>query len=262
MQSALIVGLWIAQTVAQFAVLARLLRDSSWLRYPGFAVMATFFCARSTNALLLAAVDGNFNAYPRIWTATQGLALVLQAAACVEAFWILARHFRKTNVFGWLLLGALAVVGAAGSLALSATNPPWTGELRAWLIASQHVSIALVVVAAFALLFFRSVANDVPIAPNAIRHTIILAVLFGGGFAASFIGQVTQGQARFLANLVLLSVTAVGYAAWAWIMRVDGEQLPFPPRPPASKEELAQIERECGDIIRETRRLGREMSQR
>ena len=260
MQSALIVGLWIAQTAAQFAALTRLLSDSGWNRYPGFALMTLFFCARSTAALILASIDGNFSAYPRIWTATQGLGLALQSAACVEAFWLLARHFRKTKVFGWVLLGALAIVGAAGSLALSAMNPLWNGVLRAWLIASQNVTLTLVVVGALSVLFFRSFATDVPIRPNAIRHCVTLSVLFGGGFLATFIGQASQGQARFLANLVLLSVTAVGYATWAGIIRRDGEQLPFSPRPPASAEGLPQDE----EIIRHTesftRALGREMS--
>jgi hypothetical protein len=266
MQSALIVGLWIAQTLAQFAVLTRLTSDLAWTRFPGFALMTLFFCARSTAALILASIDGNFSAYPGIWTATQAVGLALQSAACVEAFWILARHFRKTNVFGWVLLGALAVVGAAGSLALSAKSPAWDGALRPWLVASQNVTLSLVVVGAFAVLFFRSFANEVPIRPNAIRHNVLLSVLFGGGFVATFIGQASQGQARFLANLVLLSVTAIGYATWAWIVRRDGEQLPFSPRPAASAEELARSARELDQIIRETERfsraLGREISHR
>jgi hypothetical protein len=243
-QSALIVALWIAQTLAQLAVLRRLLCDSAWRRYPAFAAMTALYCGRSLVALAAGAIDGNFNDYPRIWSATQAAGLALESAACVEAFWILARHFRRTKAFGWVILAAIATVGGFGSLALRVTDRTWTGTFRSWLLATQHLSLALVVVAALALLFFRMFSTEVPIRPNAMRHSVILSTLFAGGFLASFIGQESMGQARFLTNLVLLMICLGCYGVWAMRMGVAGEVLPFEPRPTPSPDEIEALERQ------------------
>src|SRR5579862_8475589 len=87
-------------------------RIAALLRAVSSRVLASHvcFCAMTLLSLALAAVSAahNLGLYRSFYNATLWPLAILEAAALVEAFWIMARHFRNIRGFGWALAGVIA----------------------------------------------------------------------------------------------------------------------------------------------------------
>lgn len=242
MQSALIIGLMFLSALAKLAVVLRIAISRFALRYPLFLLMATFGMVRSIVLLAVGGWAGRLHPYLEIWRATQGISFALEAAACLEAFWILALHFRSVKLFGSILLLFIATVGAALSYSVVAIwSQRWTSPFTQAAILMERVALTLIAVALLSVLFFRRFSS-VPIKPNAIRHLSILAFLFGSLFVSGFFAQSDQHTRVFLANIAFSLGNVAAYGIWAFLMRPSGESLPFSPAPPLADGEFAAAE--------------------
>jgi hypothetical protein len=203
-----------------------------------FAVMIGFGAVRSVVLLAVGGWAGRPHPYTEIWRATQGLALTLDAAVCVEAFWIVALHFRNVRIFGAALLGLIALIGAGLSYGLVAVWAGWWNTpLTTAAVLVQRVGLALVVTGLLTVAWFRQFPT-VPIKPNAIRHLAILTLVFGSFFVSGFFAQSNDHTWLFVANLVIACGMVIPFAIWAVIMVPAGEVLPFPQPPILSTQEF------------------------
>jgi hypothetical protein len=234
MQSALILGLMVLSTAAKLASILRIAISHLAWKYPLFTLMTAFSAAR-TLALVIAieSVD-KYRLYPQIWERTEGLTLALQAAAAIEAFWILALHFRNIRAFGSILLSVIAAVGAVLAYSVVAGwSGKWSSPLTSTAIVMQRVGLVLILIALLSRLFFRQFPT-VPVKPNAIRHLGILTLLYGGFVLSGFVGA----GWNFASNVAVTLGGFVAYSWWTISMTPEGEKLPFSPSPPLSEDDF------------------------
>lgn len=240
MQPALLLKLlFVLGTLVKIGALGRSVVSRLAARYPVFTVMTAFGVIRANLLLAGGLWSGHLHPYVEIWNATLAPTLALEAAACVEAFWILAMHFRNARIFGALVLGFIAAAGAVLSYsAIAVWSRRWTSPFSQAAALMEHVMLMLIVIALFSLFFFRQFAS-VPIRPNAIRHLGILIFLFGSMFiAGGFFANSTDRRWGLLANLFITIGPLAAYAAWVLMMKPEGEGLPFSPAPVPSDEEF------------------------
>jgi hypothetical protein len=248
MQSALIFFLIALGAFAKLGVLWRCISCRLVTRYAFFCGMATLSLARS------ALVMNGLHPYQEFWTATQWPMALLGAGAAVEAFWRVAAHFRNIRGFGMILLGVMVSVAATVAVGVGLLRAHWNGPLRGALLFNQYTQLGLLVITLLSLAFVWQFSG-VPIRPNAIRHLLALAVLFGSYFVGNFLGQASHGEWRFLPNLVINVGTVVAYGWWAIRTTAAGERLPFPKAPPLSMKEFAAAEAKDEQAAREISRV-------
>jgi hypothetical protein len=242
MQSALIIGLMFLSALAKVGAVLRIAISRLTLRYPLFLLMASCGAVRSIVLLSVGGWAGRLHPYLEIWRATQGISFALEAAACLEAFWILALHFRNIRLFGSIVLVFVASIGAALSYSVVAVwSRWWTSPFTQGAILMEHVALMLIAIALFSLLFFRQFSS-VPVKPNAIRHLSILTLLFLSLFISGFFAQSDRHIRVFLANLAFSLGNFAAYGAWALLIRPSGERLPFSPAPPLLDGEFEAAE--------------------
>ena len=256
MQSALLLVLLNIGSVGRFATLWRCVASGVLKRH-------VFFCALTTLVSVgsILGARGHLHPFYEFWMATQWPIAALQAAAAIEAFWGLARHFRGIRNFGWMLLGVILSVAAVAAASVWFFRTRWDSPLRVPLLLDQYTGLWLVLTAFLSLAFFRQFPN-VPVRPNAIRHLIALTILFGGNFIAYSISQLSRGQARFSTNLVIYCSAVVAYGWWVLKINRAGELLPFAPPPPMTNAEFDTAEAAHRQSARELKQAGSEALRR
>jgi hypothetical protein len=153
---------------------------------------------------------------------------ILQIAAAIEAFWILALHFRGIRNFGRWLLGAILIISAVAAGAVGAIHIQWDDRMRDALRLDQVIGLFLLLTACLSVAFFRQFRH-IPIRPNARHHLTALTILFGLNFVGFSLGLLSQGQWKFATSLVIGSNAVLAYSWWALTMTREGENLPFDP---------------------------------
>jgi len=251
MQLALILTLFNAGSIAKLAVLWRSIASGALKRLPCFFAMVLVSFARTAIA-----PTGKLHPYYEIWQATTWPTAILQAAAVIEAFWGLARHFRGIRNFAWALLSLILAVTAAAASVVGFMKTRWNSPLRTPLLIDQYTGLWLVLTALLSLAFFRQF-RQVPVRPNAIRHMAALSLLFGANFAGYSIAQLSHGEWKFLTNLIVLSGAVCAYSWWALTINSDGELLPFPLKPPMSYDDFNAAEAQHQKTARELKQAGR-----
>src|SRR5215475_6097857 len=159
---------------------------STLLRYPAFMTMTAFAFARVSVVIAFGGGFGRPHPYIEIWSATERLMLLLEAAAAVEAFWILAVHFRKVRVYGSVLLGLMIGVSSVATWIIGRWRGNWQSPLNTLVLAAQSIAFGSLILVLLALFWFGQPLGF-PIRPNAIRHGCILVVLFGTSFLGHFL---------------------------------------------------------------------------
>ena len=248
MQSALLRTLIAVGIAVKLAVLWRCISCRLVARYVWFFGMVTL----SLQSVL--SLNGHLHPYLEFWTATQWPVAILEAGAAVEAFWLVAAHFRNIRGFGWILLGVMMSVAATVAAGVGLLRAHWNSPLRGALLFGQYTYLALLVITLLSVVFFWQFSG-VPIRPNATRHLLALAVLFGSNFVGSFLAQASHGEWRFLSNLVILVGTVAAYSWWAIRTTSAGELLPFPKASPLSMQEFTAAEAADEQAAREISRV-------
>jgi hypothetical protein len=169
--------------------------------------------------------------------------LLFEAAAAIEAFWILATHFRKIKIYGPVMLTLMVAVSSMGTWLVARWRGNWQSPLNSLVMAAQHIAFGSLVLVLLALWWFRQ-PLDFPIRANAIRHACVLVTLFGTAFLGSFVVQVnrSRSQANFAGNLIITVGATVAYAWWARRMTEGGEALPFDPPAPLTPDQFESAE--------------------
>jgi hypothetical protein len=244
MQSALIIGLMFLAAAAKLAALLRIFLSRFTRRYPVFALMTAFSALRSVVLLAVGGWHGKLHPYMEIWRATQAPTLALETAVCLEAFWIVALHFRNVRIFGTALLVLISLIGASLSYWLVAVWAGWWHTpFTTAAVLVQRVGLALVLTGLLTVVWFRQFPT-VPIKPNALKHLAILTLLFGSFFVSGFFAQGSTATWRFIANLVINCGPVVAFCCWAIFMVPAGEQIPFEPPPALSDREFARADQQ------------------
>ncbi|SRR5258706_5850934 len=257
MQSAILFALGYVGVIVKIAVLGRCVLSRLWPGRYFFGAMVILSLARSA----LSVSSDHLHPYLEFWNATQKPLVFLEAAAAIEAFWGLALHFRNIRRFALVLMSIIVVVSAGASAAVSLLRVHWNGTLSTPLLIAQYTQLGLLLTTLLCLAFFWQF-QGVPIRPNAIRHLLALSALFLFFFTGNFIGNITRGQWRFMANLVMTGGAVVAFGAWALLMNRAGEALPFPSAPPMSVEEFEAAEAEDTAANRELKRASSEALRR
>jgi hypothetical protein len=202
-----------------------------------------WFCAFTALSFVRSSLFLNGHPHPayEFWNAVQWPMAILQCGAALEAFWLIARHFRNIRGFGFALLGVMTIVGAAVAAGVGAMRPYWEDPLRGAILFNQYTYMGLLVITVLSLAFFWQFSG-VPVPRNASRHLLVLAILFASYFFGNFLGQISKGRWPFQANLVIDVGTVVAYAWWAIGITEEGDRLPFSKAPPLSKDDFAAAE--------------------
>ena len=254
MQSALIIALMFLSALAKLFALLRIAISRLASRYPLFTLLVLFSAIRSIVLLAVGGWHGKLHPYLEIWNGTQGITFALEGAACTEAFWKLAFHFRNVKIFGTIVFSFIAIMAVGLSYSLVAI---WTGRWESGVLRTailmEEIALASIVVALLSYLFFRQFPS-VPIRPNATRHLYVLVLLFGSQFASAFFAQSSQRTWVFLSN-VLINVANLTYAVWAVVIRPSGEELPFPAPAPLSPEEFNAHDAQDRIVMQQTIQL-------
>jgi hypothetical protein len=255
MQSALILVLFHLGALLRALALWRAFAARILLRYPAFVAMTAFAFTRTAVAIAYGGGLGRPHPYIGIWSATQGVMLILEAAAAIEAFWILAVHFRKMQMYGTVLLGLMIAISSAGTWFIARWRGNWHNPLNALVLAAQHIAFGSLVLVLLALLWFRQPLGF-PVRPNAIRHALVLVTLFGTSFLGNFLVQLSQSRWAFVSNLIVTGGATIAYTWWALRMTEKGETLPFEPPGPMSKEEFQDADAADRAVNEQIRRAG------
>jgi hypothetical protein len=255
MQSALLILIDLG-SVVKAIVLWRFIAAGIWKRHVCFCAMVALSLARS-----VITANGKLHPIEEFWRATTWPTTILQAAAAIEAFWGLARHFRGIRNFGWALLGVILIVAAAAAATLGLMKTHWNSPLRAPLLVDQYTSLWLVFTAMLSLAFFKQFPK-VPVRPNAIHHLAALTALFASNFVGYSIGQLSHGELRFLTNLVIACGVLSAYTWWALKITRDGERLPFAVPSALTKQEFEAAEAAHRQSTRELKQAGSEALRR
>jgi hypothetical protein len=250
MQSAFLLVLIDLGSVAKIAVLWRCLTSGLFKRYICFSAMVALALART-----LIAGTGRLHPYREFWLATTWPTTILQAAATIEAFWILAGHFRGIRNFGWKLIGVIFIVSAASATTVGLLRTRWNSPLRGALLIDQYTGLCLVLTAFLSIAFFKQFPT-IPVRPNAIRHLTALSLLFGSNFLGYSVLPLSH-ESTFLANLVVTTGVLIAHGWWALSMNRAGESLPFEP-PVMSDKEYDAAEIGHRRIAGELKRAGSE----
>jgi hypothetical protein len=191
------------------------------------------------------------------WFETQWPTVLLQAAAVIEAFWILADHFRGMYHFARRLLVTILSISALTAGIVGLMKAQYKGPIRGAVLVDQYVSLWLVFTAIFCAIFFRQF-SEYPIRPNAIRHLKVLTLTFGLNFLGNSILLISPGSdsALRVVSFVLFAINGPAtYFLWGILMDRAGEKLPFEP-PTMSDDDYNNAEAKHKRAALELRRAG------
>jgi hypothetical protein len=225
MQSAIIFVFIYAGIATRCATLVRCVHSGLLRSHAFFFAMATLSLARA-----IVSVTVNTRHYYAFYEATQWPAALLEAAAVLEGFWLIAAHFRKIRGFGWALFTASAAIATLIAASVAVLRSNWNEAVTGLFLFSLYTHIVLLGTALLSVAFFRQFP-EVPIRPNAIRHWQVLCLISGSYVLATFIMQITRGKSAFITNLLATAGTTIAYGWWALRINREGEELPFPPPP-------------------------------
>ena len=231
MQSTVLFGLIYLAIAARISVLARCAVSGLLRLYPLYAALVTLSVVRGVVSVTLPS-----RSYATFFNRTLWPLAILEAAAVLEAFWILARHFRRMRGFGWVLLGAVTAVSALSSLMVRLLRDNW-GAMSGVYLFGMYTHIGMLLAALLSFGFFHQF-RGVPIRPNARRHMLLLCLLLGCYFAANLSGQILRGKQSVAPNLILNAGAILSSLCWAITMNREGEKLPFDPPPEMSGEDF------------------------
>ncbi len=249
---------FIVYTGAALALVARCFTfwrgfvDSLWRRYRCFFAMAAVSAMRGVSALW----DHELT-YRLYWFETQWPTVLLQSAAVIEAFWILADHFRGMHHFARRLLVTILAISAVSAGLVGLMKKELTSPIRGALLVDQYVSLWLVLTAIFCAIFFRQFP-EYPIRPNAIRHLKVLTLTFGLNFVGNSLALISHTNDSIWRNasLAIFAINGpVCYFWWAIVMNRAGEVLPFEP-PTMSDDDYDNAEAGHKRAARDLKRAG------
>jgi hypothetical protein len=223
---------FIVYTGAALALLARgfafwrAIVDGLWRRYRCFFAMAAVGAMRGISTL-----SDHELTYRLYWFDTQWPIVLLQAAAVIEAFWILADHFRGMYHFARRLLGTILSISALAAGIVGLMKAQFISPIRGAVLVDQYVGLWLLLTAIFCAIFFRQF-SEYPIRPNAIRHLKVLTLIFGLNFLANSLLLIspTSDSAWRVASFSIFAISgSLSYFWWGMAMNKAGEILPFEP---------------------------------
>jgi hypothetical protein len=252
LQSAILLLLVNVGLVAKIAILGRCVFTRLWRG-------RVLFCAMVTLSSFVSAlgVTGSLHPYYEVWQVTLMPLAILEFAAAVEAYWILAFHFRNIRRFGMILITIITAVSAAAAAVVFVLRNNWNEPLSRPILISQYAELFLVMVTLLSFGFFRQFPR-VPIRPNAVRHLLVLSTLALFFFMGRLIVFASGGEAKFISQLVVAAGAVLTYSTWLVIMKPKGEDLPFAPEPPMPVEEFDAAEAEESEANRELKRASSE----
>jgi hypothetical protein len=219
---------------ARIALLIRAVASGLIRRYPMFSALVMFSLVRGLWAVI------SPGTYRSFFDATRWPMALLEAAAILEAFWILASHFRGMKGFAGALIGVIAAVASAAALVVRFLRAPTAPPILTF---GMLTNVAFMVAVTLALVFFRHF-RSVPIRRNAKLHALLLAVLLSCYFTTAVIGQNITKKAMTIANFLLNAGILVTAASWAIFMNRAGEDLPFEPPKPIPPDQFDAAQRE------------------
>ena len=179
--------------------------------------------------------------YLAYYNATIWPVALVEAGTVIEAFWILASHFRKIRGFGWTLVGAIAVIAALAAGAVGVIRANWTGYFSVEILFSMYTHVGFLIAALLSFAFFRQF-RGVPIRRNAIRHIFALSIYFGLFFVSALIMNRSRTRAALPANLAVNIGGILSFGWWAIAMNRAGEELPFEPPGEIPRAEYEALE--------------------
>ena len=251
MQSAFVLNLTRLATLGQAAAMARAVSSRLLLRYPCFMAMTAM-----SLFLLIVGFNGEAHPYTEYWYALRWPQAVLSAAAGVEAFWLLARHFRGIRNFGWWLIVVILLISGAAAASIGLVRVTWNSPLRGPVLAGEYLAFAMLITVLVSRAFFRQFPQY-PIRPNAKRHAALLALIFASDLVGWAIGSLSGGHWTWAGSSVLAAGGNLAFWSWTLLMTPAGEQLPFEPPPSMSDQEFDDAERRHKRSVERIKRAGR-----
>lgn len=215
--------LWVVVYAAQVILLGRLRQQGLMARYRFFSL---YLAASIAEASVLLWFTQGTNAYALAYMGFVPILGVCTVLATLELYDLVLRDYPGLRSLGrWAIsTGLIASVVVAG-LTLA---PDVSNRAEAYpIIRSFHVFQRALYSALLLFVFFISgflVWFPVPLSRNAVLHTIVFTLSFGGKSLALLLRNVGGVDFRPLASTLNLAIAAVCLAAWTLFLTRQGEQ--------------------------------------
>jgi len=225
---------------------ARLLLQGLGGVYPALVAGSCAFALQQTMLILSVHHAFSRSRMQIAWKLTEPLAWLFWAWIVLELFSKWTRSYRGIGRFGRYLFVALIAVALLVSLA--AWPFEWKalvskGDFRIYYIIHRVLMATFAVFTFLVWLFFRNYPT--PVAPNVVRHTAVLLSYLAVSSLSILADTLSGTTLTAPVNLLLVTVSAGSFSAWAILLTRKGEakeSIPF--IPPEEIEKIERINRE------------------
>ena len=251
-QSAILWGLIYVSNLVRLAALVRIVANRMVSSHFFFFGMLCLSLARNVAFVFVSTAQVRTFFAGTAWPMTG-----LEIGAVVEAFWGVAKHFRRIRGFGWVLIAVILGTSGLASAAIGVLRANWEFALAGPILLGMYANVALLFAALLSFFFFRQFPS-VPIRPNAVRHLLLLSLFLGAYSIAHLIGGISGVKYVFVPQLMLNLGPIVAFTWWTMIVNREGERLPFAPPSELTAEQFEASERHYREQQETLRQAGEE----
>lgn len=241
----------IAAMIARGVCVAILWRRGLASRYPGLIAFLALGLLRSL-WLLHGGLTSQTGYYER-WMSTQWLPVMLYAGLTMDAFRLMASHFRAFKIPGLILGCVFFTVSALLAFSVSGVAVArWAEPASRWIFLMRQYSLFCLIALGISSLVFDSMAGSVRMRSN-VRAFVRISMLY---FACEAVGSgLNRAMGRVeIGNTLIVAAAIIASALWATRLRPEGER--YTPLPVPSLDELDMlqaIDRRALEVLRRAR---------
>jgi hypothetical protein len=244
---------WYLSIALHAVLLGRILKLGVWRRY---RALTAYLAVSVPRSLLLAAIPLPTLKYFWAWSITEPILWFCSCAVGIEVYRLLCEHYRGIEKIAKNLFVATLVIATLVAAAPLFYEQQFFGRRNGLLLFKSVVFVAhrfvFTGLATFvsAIMIF-TLLHPEAIRPNVRRYGIMTALYFTLQTAQALIYTATT-RSVFLANALIIPLSAAVIGVWIWFMRAAGEKLERRTAS-VSRHRIDEFNRQLLDGVRELR---------
>jgi len=253
--------LWAATLLAEALVVVRLLWERLLGRYPLFAA---FLVVDVVNNVVLLQIDFKRPSYAKAFRICTMIIFVFRLGVAAELYERICEHFPGIGRFRVGLAAGVVLISALAAVFTFRPNlvDQWAFPQTIVVVVQRFQSEIFAAALALTWIFLRFVLSiRQPFRPNVLTHWRIATTYFGVSGVVGLIVLFTGGGlVLYPINSALLAIQLGCFAAWFFLMRRSGEELPAFRR--LSPDQVQTVEQYNRELLRTVTSLPGEISAR
>lgn len=214
-------ALWIFAIAANLVAALRLYQLSLHVGYKFFFGL---LIAQAVQSILLFVLTVGSPGYFWAYFVTAPMLWVFYFLVVREIYGLIFKRYRGINtVTRWSMYaaGVLSIAFSVLSIVMTDSAAPGTSHLRYILTMERAVVFSLVLFLPLALYFLSH--YPIELHRNAVVHSILYSIFFLADAAVHAINAVASPGVRHSANIALIPITGLCFAAWSVLLTRKGE---------------------------------------